>query len=174
VQPSDRKRRLPVIAYVLLGLVGALILTCGAGVAWLASSERGKRFLEATRETVEVFEGATTAPGTGRLRELGCDDAMVVQGTELFGAMERFGIQMPDESSEDGFPKDLLIVYCRTDALGGPPPGCADLARAYAAAVPNAPERFMVMAEQRGRREQGCRGVYSPAGELLQSLSEEK
>lgn len=174
MQPSENKRRLPRIAYVLLALMAAFILTCGAAVAWLAASERGKQFLEATRETVEVFEGATSAPGTGKLRELGCDDAMVIQGEELFGTMQRFGIEVPAEGSEHDFPKDMLIVFCRADAVGSAPPECAEVARAYAGAVPAAPERFMVMAEQRGRRGQGCRGVYAPSGELLQALPAEE
>jgi hypothetical protein len=172
VQPTAKKRRLPVIVYVLLGVAGALILTCGAGVAWLASSERGKQFLEATRETVEVFEGATSAPGTGELRELGCDDVMVILGSELVGAMKRLGLEVPAEVQQGDLSPGLLIVFCRTDALGSAPPACADLARTYASAVPAPPERFMVMAEQRGRSESGCHGIYSPEGELLQAVSE--
>jgi len=174
VQPNSKKRRLPLIAYLLLGGVGALILTCGAGVAWLASSKRGKQFLEATRETARVIETATTAPGTVELRELGCDDTMVVQGSELFGAMERFGLGVPGASSTDDFPVDMLIVFCRSDALSDAPPPCDVLARSYGSAVPAAPERFAVISEQRARRGHGCRGVYSPQGELLEHLSGEK
>ena len=173
MQPTAKKRRLPVIAYVLLGILGAFILTCGGAVAWLASSERGKQFLDATRETVEVFEGATSAPGTEALRPLGCDDAMVIQGAELIAVMERLGLEVPAEARQADLPDDMLIVFCRAGAFGDAPSGCADLARAYASAVPAPPQRFMVIAEQRGRSERNCRGVYSPEGELLQAIPEE-
>lgn len=43
-------RRAPLAVWVLLGVFGVFLLTCGAGVAWLASSEQGRRFIDAARQ----------------------------------------------------------------------------------------------------------------------------
>jgi hypothetical protein len=171
--PPREKKRLPVVAWLLLGVFGALLLTCGAGVAWLVSSEKGRKFLEAAQETAEVFDGAATAPGTVQLKALGCEEAAVLRGEELLAAFERFGVELPQPDPKHELPRDLLIVFCRNGMLGDAPPGCGEIARTYAAAVPAPPERFMVHAEKRGKREAGCRGVYSPTGELLHALPEQ-
>jgi hypothetical protein len=43
-------RPVPRAVWVLLGVFGVFLLSCGAGVAWLASSEQGRRFLDAARQ----------------------------------------------------------------------------------------------------------------------------
>ncbi|MGH0036221.1 MAG: hypothetical protein ACQGVK_14440 [Myxococcota bacterium] len=105
---------------------------------------------------------ARSAPGTGALRDAGCETALVFDGQE---ALEAFG---PLLQGLGGFREDTTVVVC----IGAPTQDCGELARLFGASLEAPPERFFLLASG-SSREGGlsdaslCSGLYAPDGHEL-------
>lgn len=165
--PSERKPRSGCLTalYIMLGL-GAFILVVGAIGIWLfLRSETGRQFTETVSSGIALTTEATRAPGTQELRAAGCSQAMVIPAARMF---ELLGAAAPEVRAESGAFGEQTVVMCQLSTADDSAPDCADVARIYAAAVPDGPERFGVIVQaQRGGAL--CDGAYGRDGSRLET-----
>lgn len=170
--PKERSGCL-VALYVVLGL-GALLIVLAGIATWLfVRSEEGQRVLEAAREGVALAEAAGQAPGTDQLRESGCETAMVTTFRQMFGLAAEF---LPAEQRgevEESPLADETLVLCMLGIFSDAAPDCGDVARVYGAAVPDPPERFVVVVEKQGLSQGQCQGFFAPDGRFLGELDDD-
>lgn len=164
--PGERASRSGclIALYVMLGL-GAFVLVAGAIAVWLfLRSETGQRLTETVSSGIALTREATTAPGTAELRAAGCSQAMVIPTARM---LELFGQELPEADPDADTFNEATVVLCQraTDDAGAP--DCADVARIYGDAVPDAPPRFGVVVQGAGRGDAVCEGAYGPDGTLL-------
>jgi hypothetical protein len=170
--PKERSGCL-VALYVVLGL-GVLLIVAGAIASWLfLRSEQGQRVLGAARQGVEWAEEAARAPGTAELRESGCEMAMVTTfGQMLDLAAEFFPEETRDQIEENPHAEETLVL-CLLGVFSDAAGDCSEVARVYGAAVPDAPERFVVMVQKQGHSQGQCEGFFAPDGRFLGELGGE-
>jgi hypothetical protein len=159
-----------VALYVVLGLGALLIVVAGIATWLFVRSEEGQRVLEAAREGVAWAEAAGQAPGTDQLRESGCEVAMVTTFRQMLGLAAEF---LPAEQRgevEESPLADETLVLCMPGAFSDAVPDCGDVARVYGAAVPEPPERFVVVVEKQGLGRGQCQGFFAPDGRFLGEL----
>jgi hypothetical protein len=159
--------------YVILGL-GMLLIVVGGIAFWLfLRSDEGQRMLAAARQGVEWAEEAAQAPGTAELREFGCETAVVTTFDQMLElAAELFPEEAGAELEENPL-ADETLVLCMIGFFSDAAVDCAGVARVYGAAVPDAPERFVVMTQKQGRGKGECQGFFAPDGRFLGELGSE-
>jgi hypothetical protein len=166
---------------IILGfLAGCLVLFLGGAFLiyrWVKSPENQERF-GAIGEVMKVTLDSATAPGTSELRALGCKTAVVMDGRTLQKVSESV-VKIADpkkqrEEIAEEIPQQLVSVVCNVGL--GSDIECTAVAKAYAAAVDNEPERFMVLVQGSGfsQDQQKCLGMYSGDGELLENLEQDR
>jgi hypothetical protein len=162
-----------VALYVVLGLGALLIVLTGIATWLFVRSEEGQRVLEAAREGVALAEAAGQAPGTEQLRESGCETAMVTTFGQMFDLAAEF---LPAEQRgeiEESPLADETLVLCMLGVFSDAAPDCGDVARVYGAAVPDPPERFVVVVEKQGLSQGQCQGFFAPDGRFLGKLDDD-
>ena len=177
---EGRKSGCTVLLYILAA-VGAIVVVVGAIVllitgikaAQFFGGEDGKRMVEGIKETVEIAEAAQGAPGTDELRAAGCDTASVMNMGDMMGAVSNFVGEEDREEIEEIASSGKLLVLCQVSFGAGEPLECDELARIYGAAVPDAPEEFMVQSQKAGRIKDHCLGVYRPDGTFVSDVGED-
>jgi hypothetical protein len=150
----------------MLAIAVLLCLVLGVG-AWLfLRSERGQKVIGVVQEGISMARDAAAAPGTDALRAAGCSQAMVMSSMRIFDLVDEIATnQDPADKNER---KDQTYILCRFNAAEGEGPGCADMARVYAGAVPEPPPRLAVIVQStRGGRAR-CQGVYAPDGSFIE------
>jgi hypothetical protein len=65
-------------------------------------------------------------------------------------------------------PGDGTMILCQVTTADTPAPACSDVARVYARAVPNAPERFGVTVQQRNKST--CEGKFTRDGTFVEPM----
>jgi hypothetical protein len=146
---------------VALGIVAAVLLlllvVVGVVIHRAASSPEGRKVLGLVRGSARMVGESTTAPGTGELRALGCDSAMVM---DMNSWLRVFG-------ADGGVPRSAgqldLFVICGTRFLKTPP-SCERVAQTYVGAVGTARGSFQVMVQQPGRNRPLCAVCYDAGG----------
>lgn len=148
------------IVLVVLGL--GMVLVCAGGAYWLSQNE-------AFREGFESIVASQDAPGTQELRDLGCDQAMVLDPAVFFRMAAGFSEELADleaEAAREGFPK--LFIICSTG--GGAGISCSQVAETYVAAVGRAEDSFMAQVAAGGS--DPCQEVFAADGTSLGSLAD--
>ncbi len=181
VQPPNeplgepRRSKIPVAAWIAIGLSGALLVTCGVGAWIFATSDQGQKLIELGREAATLAQEASSAPGTDELRELGCEQPAIFTGDQM---RRLAGVMADDEEHreqiDDEIPADAIFLQCKMGLFSDDEarPGCVDVARTYAAATGAAGPLWVIV--QRGRTQDGCTGVYTPDGERLRGAFEQE
>ena len=147
--------------FVLFGILGLMVLTCGGAAIWLTTSEQGQQFLEAAQGAAAMAEEGQKAPGTDAMRALGCEPAMIVSYQEV---TEMLGALLPEEERaemEAAMPADTAVLTCQ--ATGDAVPSCQDVASAYVEAVAPSDD-FMVTVQSGGN---SCEAVFDASGRRL-------
>ncbi|MAE97199.1 MAG: hypothetical protein CL910_21320 [Deltaproteobacteria bacterium] len=148
------------IVLVVLGL--GMVLVCAGGAYWLSQNE-------AFREGFESIAASQNAPGAQELRDLGCDQAMILDPAVFFrmaaGFSEEFG-ELGEEAESEDFPS--LFVICNTGS--GATISCSQVAETYVGAVGRAEDSFMVQVASGGS--DPCQEVYSADGSSLGGLAD--
>lgn len=135
-------------ALVLVLAVGGALLVrgCGSGsgaVGTTAAPDRG-----ATAAT----EGMS-AKGTAEMRQLGCEQALVVDMARVLGSPSRI---------EPGEPR--WMVTCDVGAGSAPAPGCERVASAYFSAVGTSDGNVCVRVSRSGASRPSCSRLYASTG----------
>jgi hypothetical protein len=141
---------------VVVGLcvVGGLVI--GLIVWRVATSEEGKKIVNAVSSGAQMAVEAQNAPGTAELRALGCAQAMVMDAAKVQELAAQFGDAGPKANG--------LIVTCNV-SRAGKAPTCDDVATTYVKAVGGrASGRFEVTVDANGDKKAGCAVVYDPEG----------
>jgi hypothetical protein len=175
--PPQAARKRPaylIVIYVVLGLVGFFLVTGGIGIWLFLRSETGQKIVSTVGKSVTLMQQAATAPGTQELRAGGCSNAMVLpmgKMAEIVRGLSEDAARDLESSSK--LPGDGTVVMCQVNvASASNAPSCAEVARIYAAAVPQAPERFGVTVQSRNKS--ACDGVYTRDGTLIEALNPRK
>ena len=160
------------VIYVVLGLVAFLALAFGVGTCMFMRSDTGQKVIQAAKDGFTLINEAANAPGTSELRESGCEQAMVMPVDRM---IELVGQVMPNarESIRRArLPGDGTVIVCQTRPDQNPMPSCTDIVRVYVEAVPEAPERFGVVVQDRGAREARCQGTYGRDGTFIEPFDD--
>ena len=156
------------VIYVVLGLVAFLTLAFGVGTCMFMRSDTGQKVIQAAKDGFTLINEAANAPGASELREGGCEQAMVMPVDRM---IELVGQVMPNASESirrARLPGDGTVIVCQTRPDQNPMPSCTDIVRVYVEAVPDAPERFGVVVQDRGAREARCQGTYGRDGTFIE------
>jgi hypothetical protein len=175
IGPAARKPRSGclIALYAAFG-VGALLLLVGAIATWIfLRSEQGQKVLEVAKESVAFAEEAMQAPGTEELRAAGCAQAMVMSSARMLELMGELVPELREGGADAGSLADATVVLCQLGMLEGKGPDCAEVARLYAASVPDAPERVAVIVQGQGRSKAECQGFHARDGSFLGPLGRE-
>jgi hypothetical protein len=140
-----------ILLYVLLGLGVLGVLTCGS-LFYLGWRD------PAVRQFVETMVGSQSAPGTEQLREAGCVVAQVFDFASALAIFSQFDV---GESSQAEAVRDLTMVQCVLSSANEDALGCDEVARIYASAVEDPPERFLVQVLVQRSTAFPCRMVYA-------------
>jgi len=156
-----------------LGAKIALSIVCVAGVfvAWggieayrFLQTERGQQILRATRLAQESFDG----PGSGELRGLGCEQAMLMTFRQLVSVNPEpyppATLRLANETDVGR----MGVVVCQN--FFGPSPACDAVASTYVAAT-SPEEPFLVMVIERS--EYRCGLMFPESGDSMGSWSAE-
>lgn len=160
---------------ILLGLVAFfLLVTVAIGVSiyrWGNQPENREK-LGAVSDLIRMGVESATAPGTAELRALGCSNAVVMDGERLNVLTERLQRLAGDgDGGSAAVQVQLATLYCGVPK--GKSLGCDQVARAYAQAVPTAPEPYLVVVqEDRGKEGPLCQGLYDRAGQPVETATE--
>jgi hypothetical protein len=168
-QTADRKRPAYLtVIYVVLGLLAFFLVTGGLGIWMFLRSETGQKVVSTVGKGFTLMQEASKAPGTEQLREHGCRGAMVIPFERMMEVVKEFAPEAEKEFDRDEFPGEGTMVVCQVSSDAGNAPTCAEVARIYAAAVSQAPERFGVTVQ--GSRGGACDGTYARDGTFIEPL----
>ena len=166
-KPPKQRSGCLLALYIMLGIGATLLVVTGIGIFLFARSEQGQKLIKVASEGISLARDAAQAPGTNELRAAGCSQAMVMPTARM---IELLGEISPDARKE--LPETFnvgTLVLCQLDSSGDTGPDCDQVARIYADAAPNAPERFGVMVQPR-QGQAKCEGSYGRDGTFLGSL----
>jgi hypothetical protein len=160
------RRKGPHACTVIAGLLAAGLLLVGGLVAYgihrVYQDPQLRNVAEAVEEGVDIMVEARTAPGTDELRELGCDEALVLDVDRMRKLMNRFDAGVPPVQADE--PK--LWVTCQVGSFGAAP-SCKRAALTFAgAARPTEPCEWLV--EKTSDRETGCLEKFTRRGASLE------
>src|SRR5262245_14366080 len=170
-QPADRKRPAYLtVVYVVLGLLAFFLVTAGLGIWMFLRSETGQKIVSTVGKGFTLMQEASKAPGTVQLRERGCTQAMVIPFEKMIEIVKEFVPDAEKEFNREDMPGVGTMVVCQVSGNESNTPTCADVARVYAAAVPQTPERFGVSVQ--GSRVAACDGTYARDGTFVEPLQQ--
>ncbi len=153
---------LRVVGIVLVVLGAAVVLVCAGGVYWLSRNP-------ALREGFEAIAASKDAPGAAALRELGCEQAMVLDPAVFLrmvaGVSDQLG-GLREQIDQESLPSTMVIC----NGTGSTPLDCDQVARTYIEAVASVPGEFLVQVASGG--DDACQVVYAADGTRLGSLDE--
>jgi len=156
--------------YIVLGIGTLLVITAGIGTWLFLRSERGQKLIEVATNGIDLARKASQAPGTDALRKAGCSQAMVIPTSQVLKLVGEFGPDVSREMPESL--RDGTLVMCQLATKDDAGPDCAAVARIYAAAAPQSPERFGVIVQNQRGRQAKCQGSYARDGSFLGSLDQ--
>jgi hypothetical protein len=141
-----------------LGLIACLI---GGAVLWRASQDPDiKRAMNAAGKGIKLVSKGASAPGAAEVKALGCQQAFVLDSSEMFDLLDAF---IDGGSADDRGDYAGVMIFCQARSAG---PSCEQIATTYAkAAAPT--EDFMVTVTS-GSGEKGCEGKFASTGAPLE------
>jgi hypothetical protein len=153
-----------IAVYIIAAAVALIVVVVGLG-AWLfLRSDTGQRVRRTVTEGIALTREATRAPGTEALRAGGCAQAMVIPAGRITELVGEFAPEARGDRPDTNPFADDIVVLCTLDTIDDTSPDCTRVARVYAGAVPEAPERFGVVVQGQGRGKVVCQGSYAPDG----------
>ena len=135
-------------ALVLVVVLGAVLLLRGCS----GGSGSGATTAAPDRGATAAAEGMS-AKGTAEMRQLGCEQALVVDMARLLGSASRI---------EPGEPR--WMVTCDVGAAGASAPACERVASVYFAAVGSPDGNVCVRVSRTGASQPACSRLYAPNG----------
>jgi hypothetical protein len=164
-QPTAKKKSSSgcLIALAIVGGLAVLVMAVvGFGVWRFASSKEGKAIIGAVGEMATIVAEAQSAPGAAEVRELGCDQAMVLDLDRMVKIFKMLDAGAPHESYS-------VMVICQVGVLHGDPPSCDRVASTYRAAV-NATRPFAASVTRSGSHGEVCSILYDAKGNRVRDL----
>jgi hypothetical protein len=158
--------------YIMLGLGALVLVTVGIGIWLFVRSEPGQQWIGVAGRSISLMQQAQRAPGTDALRAAGCAQAMVMpvgKMAELIGEITPHARKQAPESFAA-----RTLVLCQINTGDGSGPDCAEVARIYAGAAPEAPDGFSVIVQDQGRGQPRCQRSYGRTGATLEPLEREQ
>jgi hypothetical protein len=167
--PPPRAGLLPRGCWIALIITGALavILVAVAAVAVYAISQHPdvQRVARVVGGAMHVMGEAAAAPGTGELRAMGCDRAMVFDTSRL----AELARELEDDELQRGADPEVRLVVCQRVSVDAVPE-CDAVAQRYVQAVPTQPGPFTVMVQSVQEQQTRCMSRYAADGQLMLRL----
>lgn len=168
-QTAERKRPAYLtVLYVVIGLLAFFLVTAGIGIWMFLRSETGQKIVSSVGRGITLMQEASKAPGTDQLRERGCSQAMVIPFDRMMEVVKEFAPEAEKEFKREDMPGVGTMVVCQVSGSENTAPTCDDVARVYATAVGQAPERFGVSVQR--SRGAACEGTYARDGSFIEAL----
>jgi len=166
-QPTRKKGNGCLIALLVAGIVGCLLLCAGGIVVWRAlSSETGQAVLGAIGDAKRMAEKAANAPGVKELEALGCMQALVMDLSDVQEITRRFAKDAGEIAIHE------RVVSCSV-RFGQSAPTCEAVAQVYVAALGgNAGVPFSVVVQSQDQRE-GCTARFDARGAAIVEEAEQ-
>ena len=155
-----------IAALIVGGLVLLVLLIGGIALFQATRTGKGKAILGMITEGVKMAEEGMNAPGAAEVRELGCDQAFVMDMSRFIEFVEPLATDGDKPFDKKKFEKEFSgpIVACRMTLLGDPPT-CDEVAATYVKALGgSAPQPFKVIVQAQGRGGSQCFASYSANG----------
>jgi hypothetical protein len=162
--------------YFMLGLGAVLLLVGGVGIYLFLRTEQGQRVLTIAREGGALLAEAAMAPGTGELRSIGCETALVVPAGKIVDLFRQLDPEGKAGEVGEGFlavgglAGDTPVVFCSQRRGQAGTPDCTSAAKVYASTQVPPPARFVVLMAPRQGDLAGCSGIFAPDGTRLGDL----
>lgn len=156
-----------IVLVVLGGLVMALALTALIAGYRFLKSDRGRVVVGVLGDGYQLIKKARSAPGTRELRQMGCNEAMVMDADDLRRMLEK---HVEDARADAGASPFGDYVYCKVSLLTKPL-ACNDVARKYVAAAGARRKSFIVAVEKAGGGAY-CTEQYDGTGTVREGTSE--
>ena len=145
------------------------MIAVGFGIYRLSQDPDVRRMVSAASEGLSVYVEARNAPGADTMRELGCQDAMVIDTARLVELARTF-----ESDGGTGFDEDPVSPMLLCQVGWRSELSCPEIVRAYVQAVPDAPDKVIVqisVVRITGDKPR-CGGIYARDGTLLEPLEE--
>ncbi len=152
---------------IALAIVGGLaVLTVagiGVGVWHFAGTTEGKRIFGAIGEGAKLIAEGQSAPGAAEVRDLGCDQGLVLD-------VDRFAKLLEHSDAPASHLSFSTLVICQVGAFHGDPPTCDQVASTYRAAVGTVARPFGATVTRGGGRGEICSALYDVNGNKVRDL----
>jgi len=166
--PRTPQGKGPHACTVIAALLAAGLLVVAGLVAYgihrIYQDPELRNMAEAVEEGVDIMVEARSAPGAEELRELGCDEALVLDVDRMRKLMNRFDAGVPPVRPDE--PK--LWITCQVGSLGTAP-SCQRAALTFAGAA-RPTEPFMLMVQKTSDSKTGCLEKFTRRGASLEWL----
>ncbi len=154
---------------IALAVCAVLVFLCaGGGLLFFSklSNDPGfQKFTKAVGSGIELAQKGQTAPGTKEIRELGCQQAMVLSADDFKTFIGQFE---KDSSKLTQF--NFSLVQCQM-GFGKAVVTCPQVVEAYMTAVPTPTEPFLVQVTKPGNKEPLCQKVYDTKGQEMEEAT---
>lgn len=164
--PQRKSGRGCLIAVAVVGglmLLSALVLV--VGFVLFAQSDVGKTTFKVIGEGTRIAQKGMKAPGAKEVRALGCDQALVIDASDIAEFME-----ILDAGDAAGMPQ-TSFVSCQVSGMSKAP-SCDDVATTYVTAIGgSAPNGFIVSVTRQGSSQPVCQSMYDEEGAFRSKVS---
>jgi hypothetical protein len=159
VPPAPAKKGSNGCLIALAVAAGIALVACliGGAALWKVSQNPEiKRAMNAAGKGIKLVTKGASAPGAAEVKALGCQQAFVLDATEMFDLLDEF---VDGGSAEDRTEFAGMMIFCQTRSTG---PSCEQIATTYAKAAAPA-EPFMVTVSKASGAK-GCEAKFTPSG----------
>ncbi len=147
------------IALAVAGAIGLVACLIGGVVVWRAAQDpEVKRVMNVAGKGFALITKGASAPGAAEVQALGCQQAFVLDATEMLDLLDQF---VDGGSREERQTYSGVMVFCQVNAIAKGP-SCEQIATTYAQATsPTAP--FTVTVSKNGGAK-GCESKFDASG----------
>lgn len=164
---DSEKKGLSTVVKVLISLALLFVLFIGGLVLFYFNCEKCQKIVASISEGAVAIQQGMNAPGAAEVRELGCEQAMIVELRVFMDMVAPIVDEQPDAADDPAL--DTMMVSCTTSGFSQPTgPECGDVMRAYVSGAGElARDNAFVVVQGGGTGEPYCQGLYAKDGSFI-------
>ncbi len=170
---TSEKTGIPLVFKIMAGLMVLVALFIAMAVSFYRNCEECHKYTSIFMGVFGEMQTAMVAPGTKEMRELGCDQAMVIDMEKFAQFTEAFEEEAESEALDEEL-SGITMVFCQYGSIFDTDgPVCDEVVRSYiSGANPTTEEELAVMVQHSNAEEPECAAFYSAEGEYLRPFDE--